>query len=45
MATIYSNGRNIFQMTLEYTNLFHSKALQNLHKVGFLVRKYIIWQP
>jgi hypothetical protein len=28
---------NIFQMGMKYTNIFHSKALQNLPKVGFLV--------
>jgi hypothetical protein len=39
------NGRNIFQMDIEYTNLFHSKVLQNLPKLGFLVWKYTIWQP
>jgi hypothetical protein len=26
-----------FQMTIKYTNIFHSKALQNLLKLGFLV--------
>jgi hypothetical protein len=26
----------LFQMTKEYTDLFHSKALQNLPKIGFL---------
>jgi hypothetical protein len=29
------NGRNIFQIAIEITNLFYSKALQNLHKSGF----------
>jgi hypothetical protein len=32
-----SNGRRIFQMTLRYTNIFNSKALQNLPKLGYLV--------
>jgi hypothetical protein len=27
----------IFQMVIKYTNFFHSKALQNLPKLGFLV--------
>jgi hypothetical protein len=32
------NGRKIFQMVIKYTNIFHhSKAFQNLPKVGFLV--------
>jgi hypothetical protein len=31
------NGRKIFQMTIKYTNIFHSKALQDLPKLGFLV--------
>jgi hypothetical protein len=35
-------GHKIHQMDVEYTNLFHSKALQNLPK---LVRKYTIWLP
>jgi hypothetical protein len=39
------NGRNIFRMAIEYTNLSHSKTLQNLPKLGFLVLKYTIWQP
>jgi hypothetical protein len=32
-------------MGMKYTNIFHSKALQNLPKVGFLVWKHTIWQP
>jgi hypothetical protein len=32
IAVIY-----IFHMATEYTNVFHSKALQNLPKFGFLV--------
>jgi hypothetical protein len=28
----------------KYTNIFHSKALQNLPKFGFLVGKNTIWQ-
>jgi hypothetical protein len=39
------NGLKTFQRTIKYTNIFHSKALQNLPKLGFLVRKYTIWQP
>jgi hypothetical protein len=39
------NGRSIIQMAKEYTNLFHSKALQNLPKLEFLVWKQTIWQP
>jgi hypothetical protein len=42
---IYQNGRTVYQMTIQYTNIFHSKALQNLRKLGFLVWKHIIWQP
>jgi hypothetical protein len=37
ITTKLPNGRNIFQMAKEYANLFHSKALQNLPKLGFLV--------
>jgi hypothetical protein len=32
-------------MTIKYTNIFHSKALQNLPKLGVLVWKTGIWQP
>jgi hypothetical protein len=39
------NGNNIFQVAIEYTKLFDSKALQILPKLGFLVWKYTIWQP
>jgi hypothetical protein len=33
----YVSGHNIFQMGIKYANIFHSKALQNLPKLGFLV--------
>jgi hypothetical protein len=47
VATKFRNGHKIYQMALTYifemaienTNIFHSKALQNLPKFGFLVRK------
>jgi hypothetical protein len=29
------NDRKIFQMTITYTSIFHSKALQNLPKLFF----------
>jgi hypothetical protein len=32
------NGRN-------YTRIVHYKTLENLPKLGFLVRNYNIWQP
>jgi hypothetical protein len=32
-------------MTIKCKPIFHSKALQNIPKMGFLVRKYTIWQP
>jgi hypothetical protein len=32
-------------MPIKYTNIFSSKALQNLPKFGFLVWKHTIWQP
>jgi hypothetical protein len=35
IATKLPNGLNIFQMVIKYTNLFHSKALQNLPKLDF----------
>jgi hypothetical protein len=36
---IMPNGHKIFQMIIKYNNIFHSKALQNLPKLGFLVWK------
>jgi hypothetical protein len=38
------NGNKTYQMVVKYsqnTNIFYSKALQNLPKFGFLVRKYM----
>jgi hypothetical protein len=32
-------------MGITYSNIFHSKALQNFFKLGFLVWKYNIWLP
>jgi hypothetical protein len=32
-------------MVIKCKNIFYSKALQNLPKFGFLVRKQTIWQP
>jgi hypothetical protein len=32
-------------MVMKYNNIFHSKALQILSKLGFLVCKQAIWQP
>jgi hypothetical protein len=31
-------------MAIKYTKIFHCKTLQNLPKLGFLVRKETIWQ-
>jgi hypothetical protein len=45
LPCIIPNGRKIFQMIIKYHNIFHSKALQNLPKLGFLDWKYAIWQP
>jgi hypothetical protein len=44
-AKIIPNGCKIFQMVIKYNNSFHSKALQILPKLGFLVWKQTIWQP
>jgi hypothetical protein len=33
------------QMARKYTKIFHSKALQNVLKLGFSVWKYTFWQP
>jgi hypothetical protein len=35
IATELPNEHKIYQMAIEYTNLFHSKALKNLPKLGF----------
>jgi hypothetical protein len=42
---IIPKGRKLFQMVIKYNNIFHSKALQTLPKLGFLVWKQTIWQP
>jgi hypothetical protein len=34
---MYQNGCDLIQMAKYYTNLFHSKTLQNLPKSRFLV--------
>jgi hypothetical protein len=39
------NRLKIYQITTKCTNLFHSKALQNIPTLGILVWKYTIWQP
>jgi hypothetical protein len=40
MATKYT-----YQLPIKYTNVILCRTLQNLPKLGFLVRKYAIWQP
>jgi hypothetical protein len=45
MIIKYPKCPKIFQKDLKYINIFPSKALQNLPKLGFLVRKETIWQP
>jgi hypothetical protein len=44
-AIHYSICHKIFQMIIKCNNIFHSKALQNLPKLGLLVWKQTIWQP
>jgi hypothetical protein len=39
------NGHKILQIIIKYKNIFHSKVLQNLPKLGFLVWKQTVWQP
>jgi hypothetical protein len=41
----HGHGHKIFQMAIKYINIFQSKALQNLPKLGFLVWKQTICQP
>jgi hypothetical protein len=45
IAIKLSNAIEIYQMAVKYSDLFHSKTLQNLPNFGFLVWKYTIWQP
>jgi hypothetical protein len=41
-----SNVRFVLQTAIKYTHIFHSKALQNIPKLGFLYEfVYAIWQP
>jgi hypothetical protein len=42
---IMPDGHKIFQMIIKCNNIFHSKALQKLPKLGLLVWKQTIWQP
>jgi hypothetical protein len=42
---LYQNVHKIYQIVLKHTNVFHSKALQNIPKFGYLVWKQTIWQP
>jgi hypothetical protein len=42
ITTTLPNGHKIyqiFQMNIKYTSIFHSKALQNLPKLGFFKNK------
>jgi hypothetical protein len=39
------NSYKVDKLSINYTNFFHCKTLQNLPKLGFLVWKYAIWQP
>jgi hypothetical protein len=45
MAINVPNGHKVYQMAIKYTNIFNSKTLPNLTKMGFLVLKYTIRQP
>jgi hypothetical protein len=35
----------VYQVIIKYTNIIHSKSLQNIPQLVFLVCKYTIWQP
>jgi hypothetical protein len=39
------NLHKIFQIAIKYVNIFQSKALQNLPKIGILGLQTTIWQP
>jgi hypothetical protein len=52
IVTKLPNFRKIYQMAViysklhrKYAKIFRSKSLQILPKLGYLVRKYTIWQP
>jgi hypothetical protein len=36
---IIQNGHKLYQMVVKYTSIFHSKGLQNIPTLGFLVLK------
>jgi hypothetical protein len=44
MALEYTECPYVIQITINCTNIFHTKAHQNVSKFGFLVWKYTIWQ-
>jgi hypothetical protein len=39
MAINLPNGRKVLKTTIQYTNIFHSKELQNIPKLGFFDMK------
>jgi hypothetical protein len=46
MAKYIPNGCQICQLQIKYTNIFHSKVLQNVPKQGFWFENICtIWQP
>jgi hypothetical protein len=45
MSMKYTKDRQMDQVSISFTNIFHCKTLQNLPKFGFLVWKQTIWQP
>jgi hypothetical protein len=50
-GTTYQNGKTVpndpkrYQLVTEYTNIFNSKALQNLPKVGLFKKIYHLATP
>jgi hypothetical protein len=45
MAITYNKCPHKIQTAIQYANIFHSKALKNIPKKGFLASNYTIWQP
>jgi hypothetical protein len=39
------NGRKIYLKAIKYTNIFLSKALQNVPEIGIFGMPMYIWQP
>jgi hypothetical protein len=41
----YAKRPEVYPMAIKFAKSYHSKALKDAPKFGFLVCKYTIWQP